>query len=472
MDVSMSLNIPTDDFLRQLDASVPGVLAAIESHYLEEPRGLYQGSAVALARPRTVEEVSSILSMCNAACVGVIPYGGGTGLVGGQLSEVPGCLVLSLERMTAIREMSATDQSLVAEAGVILSDIQGAADEDGLLFPLSLASEGSCRIGGNLATNAGGVNVVRWGNTRDLCLGVEAVLADGSVINGLKSLRKDNTGYDLRHLLIGSEGTLGVITAARLRLFPKPVEVVTGLLDVTTPEHALRLLRHLQNVFGEMVSAFELIDATGVDFIRETLPAIELPPVGGGKWKVLVELGGGEGSGLNARLEEALAGAMEALLVEDGHIAQSEGQRQSIWAMRETIPEANRLIGAISSHDISVPIGRIPEFIVEARKAIQRVNAGFRINCFGHLGDGNLHYNIYPPKGRSKAEFSDFRTEVKEAIHDLVHAYNGSFSAEHGVGRLKVGDLQKYSDSGKMHALRAIKTALDPVGIMNPGAVL
>jgi len=259
----------------------------------------------------------------------VIPFGGGTGLVGGQVNEEQGCLVLSLERMSAVRDMSVEDHTLVAEAGVVLSDIQARADAEDLLFPLSLASEGSCRIGGNLATNAGGVNVVRWGNARDLCLGVEAVLADGTIVRGLKSLRKDNTGYDLRHLLIGSEGTLGVITAARLRLFPKPVEVVTGLLDVGSPADALQLLRRLQAIFGEMVSAFELIDATGVAFIRETMPTVSLPPVGDGKWKVLVELGGGIGSGLADRFEGALAGAMEAELVQDGHLAQSQFRNSS-----------------------------------------------------------------------------------------------------------------------------------------------
>jgi len=469
----MPLTHPSAQFLSALDVAVPGVLGAVEPHYLEEPRGLFQGQAAAVARPRTIEDVAALLAQCNAAKVGVIPYGGGTGLVGGQVSQTdPLAILLSLERMNSIRDMSISDQSIVVEAGVILSDVQAAADREELLFPLSLASEGSCRIGGNLATNAGGVNVVRWGNTRDLCLGIEAVLADGTVIHGLKSLRKDNTGYDLRHLLIGSEGTLGVITAARLRLFPKPAERVTALLDVSTPDHALNLLRLLQKQFEELVSAFELIDQMGVAFIQEVLPTVDLPPVGAGKWKVLVELGAGAGSDLASRFEDALAGAMEADLVSDGHIAQSEAQRHRIWTMRESIPEANRLVGAISSHDISVPIGQIPEFIGEGRKAIQRINAGFRVNCFGHLGDGNLHYNVYPPKGRGKAEFGNLREEVKAVIHDLVHHYNGSFSAEHGVGRLKVGDLQKYGDPGKLVAMRAIKSALDPQGIMNPGVII
>ncbi len=468
----MALNPANAEFLERLEQAVPGVLAPIEPRYLEEPRGTFRGQASALARPRSVEDVSKILAACNEAGVGVIPYGGGTGLVGGQVYEQAGCLILSLERMNAIREMSVDDQTLVAEAGVVLNDIQTHADGEDLLFPLSLASEGSCRIGGNLATNAGGVNVLRWGNTRDLCLGVEAVLADGTIIRGLKSLRKDNTGYDLRHLLIGSEGTLGVITAARLRLFPKPVDIVTGLLDVNSPADALLLLRRLQVVFGETISAFELIDATGVAFLRETMPDVVLPPVGAGKWKVLVELGGGIGSDLASRFEEALGDVMEEGLVQDGHLAQSEAQRQTIWNMRETIPEANRLIGAIASHDISIPIGRVPEFIGQASEAIAELNPNLRVNCFGHLGDGNLHYNIYPPKGRKKSEFGNLRGEVSGIIHDLAHDYEGSFSAEHGVGRLKVSDLQKYGDPGKLAALRAIKGAFDPVGIMNPGVML
>ncbi len=468
----MSLNVASDDFLRELDASLPGVICPVEARYLEEPRGVFHGQASAVLKPRSVADVSHILARCNGARVGVVPYSGGTGLVGGQICEQPGRVLLSMERMTSIREISVDDQTMVVEAGAILKSIQDAADDLELLFPLSLASEGSCRIGGNLATNAGGVNVVRWGNARELCLGVEAVLADGTVVHGLKSLRKDNTGYDLRHLLIGSEGSLGVITAARLRLFPKPVEVVTSLLEVDSPDVALSLLRALQRRFGETISAFELIDATGVSFIRETMPDLVLPPIGEAKWQVLVELGTGEGAALSARFEAALADAMESSMVLGGHIAQSEAQRLAIWRMRENIPEANKRVGAVVSSDISVPIGRIPEFIPRARDVIQRINAELRVNCFGHLGDGNLHYNIYPPKGRSKTEFGNLRDEIKTAIHDLVYSFDGSFSAEHGVGRLKVGDLAKYGDTGKLAAMRAIKTALDPNAIMNPGAVV
>lgn len=468
----LMLNAASAELLTELDARLPGVMGEAVPSYLEEPRGVFVGQAAALARPTHVGQVSELLKACAAAQVGVIPYSGGTGLVGGQVSAQPGMIVLSLERMTAMREVSQSDQTMVAEAGAILADVHAAADAQGLLFPLSLASEGSCRIGGNLATNAGGVNVLRWGNARDLCLGVEAVLADGTVIHGLKSLRKDNTGYDLRHLLIGSEGTLGVITAARLRLFAKPEEVVTGLFEVASPSDALTLLRRLQAQFGELISAFELIDRTGLDFLGETMPELVLPPVGQAKWLTLVELGAGPGSDLPARCEAALTDAMEAGLIRDGHIAQSEAQRQTIWTMRESIPEGNRRVGAISSHDISVPIRAIPEFIEAGKRAIRRLNAGLRVNCFGHLGDGNLHYNVYPPKGRAKAEFANMRSDVQDTVLALADSFDGSISAEHGIGRMKHDDLLKYGDPGKLAAMRAIKAALDPVGIMNPGALI
>lgn len=332
--ISQALNPASPDFLTQLEQAVPGVIGPVSASYLEEPRGIYAGAGAALARPVTKHDVAKILKICGQERVGVIPYGGGTGLVGGQVSEHAGMILLSLERMATIREFSIDDQTMVAEAGVILSDIQTVAQEKDLLFPLSLASEGSCRIGGNLATNAGGVNVVRWGNARDLCLGIEAVLPDGTIIEGLKSLRKDNTGYDLRHLLIGSEGTLGVITAARLRLFPQPVEVETGLFQIASPADALALLRALQRQFGELISAFELIDRTGVNFLRHTMPQISLPPVGESKWLALVEIGAGPGSALNDRFETALQSAMENDLITDGYVAQSHAQRQTIWTMR------------------------------------------------------------------------------------------------------------------------------------------
>ncbi len=473
VETTMPLNPPSNDFLTKLDAAVPGVLSDPTPAYLEEPRGFYLGQAAALARPRSVEDVSKIVAMANEARVGLIPYSGGTGLVGGQVKPdgVP-CVILSLERMNAVRELVPEDMSVVVEAGTILADVHNAAEEHDLLFPLSLASEGSCRIGGNLSTNAGGVNVLRWGNARDLCLGVEAVLADGTIMRGLKSLRKDNTGYDMRHLLVGAEGTLGVITAARLRLFPQPKDIVTGLLNVPSPTAALVILRRLQAEFNEMISAFELIHRTGIDFVEETMPDQPLPPTGDSEWLVLVELGSGTNASLETRANAALEALFEEGLVLDGSLAQSASQRATIWGLRESIPLANRNVGGIASHDISVPISRIPEFIEEAAAMFDAWSDDFRINCFGHMGDGNLHYNVYPPKGRSKKEYANQKDAIVRAVHDLAAAYDGSISAEHGIGRVKRDDLVKYGDPGKLAAMAAIKTALDPNGILNPGAVI
>lgn len=469
----MTLNSPDAEFLAQLDRRMPGTVFAPAPNYLEEPRGLYRGAAAAVLKPRSVADVQAIVTAAARARVGLVPYGGGTGLVGGQVrDDGPACLVVSMERMTAIREVSAADQTMVAEAGAILADVQDAAAEVDLLFPLSLAAQGSAQIGGNLSTNAGGVNVIRWGNARDLCLGIEAVLPDGALISGLKSLRKDNTGYDLRHLLIGAEGTLGIITAARLRLFPRPAEVTTGLFAVPDPGAALTILRRLQARFSESVSAFELISRTGIAFLQETVPGAVTVPTGDADWLVLVELGAGADTGLGDRFEAAIADLMDAGLVQDGTLASNEAQRRAIWQMRETIPEANRLVGAVSSHDISIPIARIPDFIEAGAGIVATYGPDLRINAFGHLGDGNLHYNVFPPRGGDKADFAPIRDDVRRAIHDLVAAFDGSISAEHGIGRAKRDELRRYGDPAKLAAMAAIKAALDPVGIMNPGAVV
>ena len=468
----MQLNPADTDFLTALSAALPGVVHPMTDRYLEEPRGKFTGAGAVVLKPRNTSEVAEILRRANAARIGVVPYGGGTGLVGGQVGvDLPAPLVLSLERMNAITDVDAEDRSLLAGAGAILADIQAAAAEIDLLFPLSLASEGSCRIGGNLATNAGGVNVIRYGNAREQVLGVEAVLADGTIVRDLKSLRKDNTGYDIGRLLVGSEGTLGIITAARLKLVDRPKERMTALLDVGTPEGALRLLRHVQTRFGELVTAFELIDRGGVDFIAETMPDTVLPPIGEGAWFVLTDIGGGSGANLSERFEMVLAEAMDAGMVTDGFIAQSEAQRDQIWTMRESMPEANRRIGAIASHDISIPVGRVPEFIAECRARLQSLNYPFRINSFGHMGDGNLHFNLFPAKGDNRNEQRHLGPKITRIVHDLTAEFGGSFSAEHGVGRLKKSELVTYGDPGKRAAMAAIKAALDPNGILNPGAI-
>ncbi|MGR3616041.1 MAG: FAD-binding oxidoreductase [Paracoccaceae bacterium] len=470
----MTLNSVNNAFLDALDAVVPkDVLRPVETRYTEEPRGMFKGQGAILALPRTVEDVAALIRTANAFRVPVVPYGGGTGLVGGQV--MPGDtapMILSLERMSAIRGVYPQENVVVAEAGAILSDVQSAALSEDRLFPLSLASEGSCRIGGNLSTNAGGLNVLRYGTARDLCLGLEAVLPSGNIWHGLTRLRKDNTGYDLRNLLVGAEGTLGVITAAALRVFPVPARVGTAMISVPSPKAAIEVLARARSQVGEAISAFELIHGTGLHFLSEVLPHVRQPMKNQSDWYVLVELGLSASLDPEAELSELFAACVEGGLALDGVIAQSESQRADLWQLREQIPEANRLIGSISSHDISLPIGVIPEFIETGALAIAGVDPSLRINSFGHLGDGNLHYNVFPPKGQSRAEYGHLKEQVKNRVYELVQENGGSISAEHGIGRLKTKDLVKYGDPVRLEAMRAVKHALDPVGIMNPGAVL
>jgi FAD/FMN-containing dehydrogenase len=467
------LNPCDTTFVTSLAARLPqGCLIAPEARHLEEPRGRWRGQAGIVARPQTTADVAVIVAACHAARVGIVPWGGGTGLVGGQVQPAgPAPLLLSLERMTRLRGAYPQESALVVEAGMILADVQAEAARIDRLFPLTLASQGSARIGGNLAANAGGVHVLRYGNARDLCLGLEAVLPDGSVFNGLTRLRKDNAGYDLRHLLIGSEGTLGVITAASLRLHPIQAATVVALLAVPSPADALTLLSLAQDRLPGMVSAFELIHRQGFDFLAEAFPDIRLPFDPLPDWSVLVELGLPQGLEPEIAMANLYEAADDKGLVTDGVIATSQAQADGLWQLRETIPLANRAIGAVSSHDISLPLSEIPGFVAAAPEALRPLGE-FRVNCFGHLGDGNLHWNVFPAKGRSRAEYDAGRDAVKTTVHDMVHALGGSVAAEHGVGRLKVGDLARYADPGKLAAMRAIKAALDPLGIMNPGAVL
>ena len=469
----MPLNPADAAFSQKLRSELPErVFKPTEARYLEEPRGRYAGQSGLLVLPETTEQVAQVLRTANAALVGVVPYGGGTGLVGGQVApQGPTPLILSLERLTAIRAVYPSENVLIAEAGCILANVQAAAEAEDRLFPLSLASEGSARIGGNLATNAGGLNVLRYGSARDLCLGLEAVLPDGQIWHGLSRLRKDNTGYDVRNLLIGAEGTLGVITAAALKLAPRPAQSGTALMVVSDPSAALALLSMARAHLAEGISAFELIHRQGLAFLRETLPDVRQPFVESPEWMVLIDVGLSQGHDPAATLMRLFEQGQNAGLVLDGVIAQSETQRSDFWAVRERIPEANRLIGAVSNHDISLPLSAVPEFIRRGGEVVAKIGA-FRINCFGHLGDGNMHYNVYPVAGRSRADHMQERDEVKRAVHDLVHDMQGSVSAEHGIGRLKVDDLERYANPVKLNAMRAIKVALDPNGIMNPGAVL
>ncbi|WP_370230442.1 FAD-binding oxidoreductase [Cognatishimia sp.] len=469
----MTLKPADSEFLSRLSSHLDaGVLSEPEPRYLEEPRGRFEGQASVIAKPRTVQEVAEIVRHCHAASVPVVPYGGGTGLVGGQVKGegvVP--VVISLERMRHVREVFAKENVLIAEAGAVLETVQQAAQQADRLFPLSLAAQGSCQIGGNLATNAGGVNVLRYGNARDLCLGLEAVLPNGEIWHGLSRLRKDNTGYDLRNLLIGSEGSLGIITAAALKLFARPVCSGTALMAVPSVQAALDLLAITRDHVGEAVSAFELIHREGLNFLEETMPEVRQPFAERPEWAVLIDLGLGAGQVPEEMLEAIFATALERDLVLDGVIAQSEAQRAEFWTVRESIPLANRKIGAILSNDISIPISRIADFVEEGRGVLAKLGP-LRINAFGHLGDGNLHYNIYPTKGENRNDYNHLIDDIKDAVNGLVHSYQGSISAEHGIGRMKAGELERYADPVKLAAMRAIKAALDPKGIMNPGVVL
>lgn len=456
-----------------LRAALPeDIVRDVHPDEIRDERGREGLEPLFTALPQTVDEVAQIVRVCAEAGVPVIPRAGGTGLVQGQImTKGPAHVLISLERMDRIRSVYPRDNVLIAEAGAILADVQAAAADAGRLFPLSLAAEGTCRIGGNLATNAGGLNVLRYGSARDLCLGLEAVLPDGTIWHGLKRLRKDNTGYDLKNLMIGAEGTLGIITAASLRLFPRPARRSTALFQVASPEAAVDLLSLAQGMAGELISAFELIDGTGQQLLAETMPQVRLPFNDIPDWSVLMELGTPSLIDPNDLFEALFEAAVEGGLAVDGIIAQNEGQAQELWQMRESIPEANRLTGGVAFHDISLPPSDIPAFLTRSGEALSAM-ADVRIGAFGHVGDGNLHYNIFPTKGRAKGEYADIAVAMTRAVHDLVHDMGGSFSAEHGVGRMKVAELERYGDPARLAVMRRIKAALDPVYLMNPGAVL
>ena len=455
----------------RLAAALPeGILRPVEARHLEEPRGRWRGQAGLLAAPRDVDEVAAVVRACADARVGIVPSGGGTGLVGGQvLPDGPAPLLLSLERMTRLRDVWPQEDVLTAEAGMTLQAVRDAATAVDRQFPLSLASQGSATIGGCLATNAGGTAVLRWGNARALCLGIEAVLANGAILHGLSRLRKDNTGYDIRDLLIGAEGTLGIITAASLRLAPLPAGVATALLVVPDPQAALALLTQANAQLAGCVTTFELISGQGLRFLSEVGPQQRQPFDPIPDWMVLLEVGLPQGLGPEAAMSDLLIAAGD--LVTDGLLAQSGAQAAGFWTLRESLPEANRRVGAIASHDIALPLSEIPGFIADAGAMLARM-ADVRINCFGHLGDGNLHYNVFPALGETRAAYDHQRARIAEAVHLMVVERGGSFSAEHGIGRAKVADLARWADPARLAAMRAVKAALDPHGILNPGAVL
>ena len=447
------------------------VLTELSLNQINEPRGNFKNLASYVIRPRTTSEVSFVLYTLNQERVGVVPYSGGTGLVAGQIAHKKDFLLLSLDRMNKLREVSPGDGVLTVEAGMLLADVKAEAIKLNRVFPLSLASEGSCQIGGNLATNAGGLNVIRYGNARNLCLGLEAVMADGTVFNGLKNLYKDNSGYDLRQLMIGSEGTLAVITAANLKTVPFCEDKFVAMVKVSTPDLAVKLLHFFQKDLGECIHAFELISKVGLEFLRRTGFNFNNPFSVTSDWLVLLEISGNKFFDAKDCMENTLSDALNKNIIEDAALAETIGKAASMWSIRENISEANRRIGAISSNDISVPISQIPKFIEVADTRIFNVAPELQINCFGHLGDGNLHYNIFPPEGKNKTEYKLIKSEIVSVVSETACELGGSFSAEHGIGRLKVADLIRYSDPGKLKIMKSIKNALDPNGILNPGVM-
>ena len=441
--------------------------AAIASH-LVEWRSKYQGHSPLLLKPQNTAEVSAILAICNETRTPIVPQGGNTGLVGGQI-PLNGEILLSLERMNRIREVE--DSHLIAEAGAILSNVQNTADAAGKYFPLSLASEGSCTIGGNLSTNAGGVNVLRYGSARDLVLGLEVVLADGRVLDLLRTLRKDNTGYDLKQLFIGAEGTLGIITAAVLKLFPKPKERVTAFVALPSPEAAIALLRRMQDETGGLVSAFELIPRIAIEFVLKHIPQTSDPLRAASPWYVLMEATSG-GSTLKDAVENAVARAMDSGLVTDAVFASSDAQREALWRLRESISEAQKHEGGSIKHDVSVPVKAIPEFLRQGIASVAALVPGVRPVPFGHIGDGNIHFNFSAPVGGDNDAFLACWSEVSRMVHDLVHAFGGSISAEHGLGVMKRDEIARYKSETEMELMRTLKRTLDPNNILNPGKVV
>ena len=441
--------------------------------YLGDWRGRYRGAARCVVRPGSTAEVAAVVRACSAAGVAMLPQGGNTSHCGASIPDKSGKTVLiSLSRLNKIRTVDAANNTITVEAGCVLQNLQEAAVAVDRLFPLSLAAEGSCQIGGNLSTNAGGVQVLRYGNARELVLGLEVVLPDGEVWNGLRGLRKDNTGYDLKQLFIGAEGTLGIITAAVVKLFPLPRSTATAWLAIASPQAAIGLLNGLQAAFGAMLTACELVSDISLGMVLKHIPGAQAP-LEKSPWYLLVEL---SGSGEEAALRDALATFLEPALesgeISDAVLAQSVDQAKRLWNLRESISEAQKIEGFSIKHDISVPVSRIPEFLERAGSALQHAWPGIRIVAFGHVGDGNLHYNQSKPEAGENAAFIAAQPQVNEMVHDIVHQLGGSISAEHGIGQLKREEILRYKSPLEMQMMRTIKQAFDPRGLMNPGKVV
>jgi FAD/FMN-containing dehydrogenase len=442
--------------------------------YVAEWRGRYRGATPLVLRPATTQELSDLMRACAEAGVPVVPQGGNTGLVGGSIPSANNSEVLiSLSRMNKIREMDPLNYTVTVEAGCVLQTLQQAAADVDRLFPLSLGAEGTCQIGGNISANAGGTMTLRYGNTRDLVLGLEVVLPDGQIWNGMRRLRKNNTGYDLKHLFIGAEGTLGFITAAVLKLFPRPKQVETGFLAVRDPDAAIELLASLRSASGDSLSAFELMPRIALDFALKHVAGTIDPLSEPFPWYVLLELSTGTGGdAFRETIEEALGDAMEAGLVQDATLASSEAQAKQLWFIREAIVEAQKYEGGSIKHDISIPVSCVGSFIAQATEAVERTIPGARPVPFGHVGDGNIHFNVNQPVDADTEGYLAQWDKLNEVVHDIVLSMDGSISAEHGIGTFKREELQRVKSPVELDLMRRIKATLDPQGLMNPGKVL
>jgi FAD/FMN-containing dehydrogenase len=468
----------TDLFLAHCRELVGAEQVLTDEHdvapYLTDWRGRFTGRALAVLRPGDPDQVAGLVRLCAAHKVPVVPQGGRTGLVIGSVPDESGrAVVLSLRRLNRIRTVDPVNRTMTVDAGCILHDIQQAAAQAGMLFPLSLAAEGSCTIGGNLATNAGGTGVLRYGNTRELCLGLEVVTAAGQLWDGLRGLRKDNTGYDLRDLYIGAEGTLGVITGAVLKLFPQPKAGITALVALSSCRDALALLNLAQETAGPTLTGYELMSDVCLRLVAKHFPGLPRPFPDAHPQYALLELSSHESEQHAVRLlEETIERALEAGLAQDAVVATSIAQSRALWAIREHIPLAQAADGKNIKHDISVPISRIADFVERTDALLAQAWPGVQVVCFGHLGDGNLHYNIAPPDGTPHNAFLAYQGDINRIVHDSVAGFAGSISAEHGIGALKRDELPRYKTQVELDLMRAIKAALDPLGIMNPGKIL
>jgi FAD/FMN-containing dehydrogenase len=442
--------------------------------FVHERRGFFTGRTSLVLKPGSVEEVSRIMRLATETRTPIVPQSGNTGLVGGQIPDQSGReVVLSLVRLDRIREVDVLSNTITAEAGVILQNLHDAADGADRLFPLSLASKGSCRIGGNLSSNAGGTDVLAYGNARELCLGVEVVMPNGEIFDDLRKLKKDNTGYDLKNLFVGAEGTLGIITAAVLKLVPKPKGREVAWVGLESPDAALRLFGRALDKAGSGLTAFELMRAITLDFVLRHIPGSVAPLAGSYPWYVLMEISSGRSAeDARALIEDILGEAFEAGIVGDAAIAESLAQAKAFWSLREDMSDAQKPEGGSIKHDISVPVASVPAFIEQAMAAVEKTVPGARPVCFGHMGDGNLHFNVSEPVGASREAYMAHYHDMNAAVHAVVRALSGSISAEHGIGQLKRDELLETAPPVAIDLMRRVKKAFDPLGIMNPGKVI